>query len=329
MIAEGLSQDEIDSLLGGNAEDKQKDNTYGDAINENVSKLFDLLNSSIEEVTKTAFSLEVVSKFIDLNIIQKNEISFDGKIVINVDVTTGEKNSKFVVLINKKFASILSDLMLMGPGEAKEELESEDLDALKELFSQIFGHLSTQVKEAISPFISFEVKEATKEPLEIDSDKLYKSQYDVAIPNIENDLIDIISPKIELDEIFKQQEPQEETIIEHEEVPFKEVEEELFKEAAPQASKATLEAPKNLNLIMDIDLDVKIRIGDKNMLIKDILDLKDGSIIELDKNIEEPMDILVNGKVVAKGIVVVVGGKFGVKITHIETREERIKSLGE
>ncbi|WP_029952168.1 flagellar motor switch protein FliN [Hippea sp. KM1] len=328
MVAEELSQDEIDSLLGGADDSAEEDNSSNQEVNGDVKTLFDLLNASIEEVMKTAFSLEVVSKFIDLSIVGKDDISLDDKVLVEVDVSNEGGGATLFLLLNKKFASILSDLMLMGPGQAKDDLEPEDLDALKELFSQVFGQLSTQVKESLSPLISFDVKQATKEVVQLEGDSFYKTQYDIAIPNVENDIVEVVSPKDALEGVFAQHEeetPEQEPV----EIPFKDVEEEPLRPSGGHAGVSSAEAPKNLDLIMDIDLDVKIRIGQKNMLIKDILDLKDGSIIELDKNIEEPMDILVNGKVVAQGIVVVVGGKFGVKITHIETREERIKSLGE
>ncbi|WP_022670932.1 flagellar motor switch protein FliN [Hippea alviniae] len=329
MAAEELSQDEIDSLL--NAEetednnDKEESSSSDNQIDKDTKRFFDLLNSSIEEVLKTAFSLEVVSKFTDLNIVSKDDVSFENKVFVSVSVSKDDKENPLFILIDKRFASILSDLMLMGPGEAKDELESDDLDAIKELFSQVFGHFSTAVKENIATPLSFEVKEVKLEPSELENN-LYKAVYDVALPNIEDGAFEIYSPKA-IDELFAVEQLEIETP--EEEIPFRDVEEPTFEQkAAPSTQVSTTEAPKNLDLIMDIDLEVKIRIGEKYMLIKDILDLKDGSIIELEKNIEEPMDILVNGKVVAKGVVVVVGGRFGVKITHIETKEERIKSLG-
>jgi len=226
------------------------------------------------------------------------------------------------------FASILSDLMLMGPGEAKDKLESDDLDALKELFSQVFGNLSTALKDYASVPISIKVKDINQGTPEL-PDQFYRANYDVALPNIEDGVLEVFGEKKTVDSLFAVEETKE-LEEELEKPPFEDVEkiQEITPESREERRGEHIEVPKNLDIIMDIDLEVKIRIGEKYMLIKDILDLKDGSIIELDKSIEEPMDILVNDKVVAKGVVVVVGGKFGIKITHIETREERIKSLG-
>ncbi len=325
MIAEELSQDEIDSLFGdAGGEDES------DEVKEEVRKFFELLNDSLEEVLKTAFSLEVVSKFTDLTTAKKDELSLENKIFVVFGISSDDNSVDLYLTADKRFASILSDLMLMGPGEAKDELEPDDLDALKELFSQVFGNLSTAVKDSIPVPLSIEVKEVKQEGVEL-PESVYKASYDIALPNIEDGTIEVFSGKSELDQVFEvkteEKEAPEEVVVDTE-VPFKEVEEEHVDSTHVDHVLSPVETPKNLDLIMDIDLEVKIRIGEKYMLIKDILDLKDGSIIELDKSIEEPMDVLVNGKVVAKGVVVVVGGRFGIKITHIETREERIRSLG-
>ena len=325
MIAEELSQDEIDSLFGdAGGEDES------DEVKEEVRKFFELLNDSLEEVLKTAFSLEVVSKFTDLTTAKKDELSLENKIFVVFGISSDDNSVDLYLTADKRFASILSDLMLMGPGEAKDELEPDDLDALKELFSQVFGNLSTAVKDSIPVPLSIEVKEVKQEGVEL-PESIYKASYDIALPNIEDGTIEVFSGKSELDQVFEvkteEKEAPEEVVVDTE-VPFKEVEEEHVDSTHVDHVLSPVETPKNLDLIMDIDLEVKIRIGEKYMLIKDILDLKDGSIIELDKSIEEPMDVLVNGKVVAKGVVVVVGGRFGIKITHIETREERIRSLG-
>lgn len=86
--------------------------------------------------------------------------------------------------------------------------------------------------------------------------------------------------------------------------------------------------PKNIDLILDVPLEISVVLGRTKKNIKDILNLGTGSLIELDKLAEEPVEILVNGKKVAYGEVVVVDENFGVRITSIVSNEERIKSLG-
>ncbi|GAA0121420.1 MAG: flagellar motor switch phosphatase FliY [Clostridium argentinense] len=86
--------------------------------------------------------------------------------------------------------------------------------------------------------------------------------------------------------------------------------------------------PKNIDLILDVPLEVSVVLGSTKKNIRDILNLGTGSLIELDKLAEEPVDILVNGKKIAYGEVVVVDENFGVKITGIISGEERVRTLG-
>jgi flagellar motor switch protein FliN/FliY len=84
---------------------------------------------------------------------------------------------------------------------------------------------------------------------------------------------------------------------------------------------------KNIDLILDVPLDISVVLGRTKKSIKEILSLGTGSLIELQKLAEEPVEILVNGKKIAYGEVVVVDENFGVRITNIVSNAERIKSL--
>jgi flagellar motor switch protein FliN/FliY len=83
----------------------------------------------------------------------------------------------------------------------------------------------------------------------------------------------------------------------------------------------------NLNLLLDIPLKVTVELGRTHKVIKDILELSQGSIIELDKLAGEPVDILVNNKLIAKGEVVVIDENFGVRVTDIVNQWERIQKI--
>jgi flagellar motor switch protein FliN/FliY len=84
---------------------------------------------------------------------------------------------------------------------------------------------------------------------------------------------------------------------------------------------------KNLDLILDIPLTVTVELGRSKMLINDLLQLGQGSVIELTKLAGEPLEVLVNQKLVARGEVVVVNEKFGVRLTDIVSPVERVQSL--
>ena len=84
---------------------------------------------------------------------------------------------------------------------------------------------------------------------------------------------------------------------------------------------------QNLDFILDIPLKVTVELGRTNVIIKDLLQLGQGSVLELDKLAGEPLETLVNGKLVAKGEVVVVNEKFGIRLTDIISPIERIETL--
>ncbi len=84
----------------------------------------------------------------------------------------------------------------------------------------------------------------------------------------------------------------------------------------------------NLDFILDIPLEVSVELGRTKILISELLQLGQGSVIELSKLAGEPLEILVNQKLVARGEVVVVNEKFGVRLTDIISPVERVKQLG-
>lgn len=103
-----------------------------------------------------------------------------------------------------------------------------------------------------------------------------------------------------------------------------EVHQATFEPLAPQNDVPPM---KNIDLILDVPLDISVVLGRTKKSIQDILNLGTGSLIELDKLAEEPVEILVNGKQIALGEVVVVDENFGVRITNIVSSIERIKTL--
>lgn len=87
------------------------------------------------------------------------------------------------------------------------------------------------------------------------------------------------------------------------------------------------ESPYDLDLILDIDLNVSVELGKVKMPVKDLLQLGQGSIVELAKSVGEPLDIYVNNTLIAKGEVVILDEKFGIRVADIINPVERVKSL--
>jgi flagellar motor switch protein FliN/FliY len=96
---------------------------------------------------------------------------------------------------------------------------------------------------------------------------------------------------------------------------------------APLSMPAGLEGISGLDLIMDVPLRVTVELGRTRMQIRDVLDLGKGSVVELDKLAGEPVDMLVNGKLIAKGEVVVIDENFGIRVTDIVSPIERFNNL--
>jgi flagellar motor switch protein FliN/FliY len=86
-------------------------------------------------------------------------------------------------------------------------------------------------------------------------------------------------------------------------------------------------APKNLDFILDIPMQVTVQVGSTKMVIRELLQLGQGSVIELEKLAGEPMEVLVNNKLVARGEVVVVNEKFGIRLTDVISAAERVQQL--
>ena len=107
--------------------------------------------------------------------------------------------------------------------------------------------------------------------------------------------------------------------------------------AAPQVSPAAFQnfsAPtggsateNDLNMVLDIPVQLTVELGRTKIPIKNILQLAQGSVVELDALAGEPMDVLVNGYLIAQGEVVVVNDKFGIRLTDIVTPSERMRRL--
>lgn len=98
--------------------------------------------------------------------------------------------------------------------------------------------------------------------------------------------------------------------------------------AATDPASPPLDDPRNLELILDLPLNVSVRLGQTKIFIHELLRLDKNSVIRLDQGADDPLDIVVNDKVLARGEVVVMDDRLGVRITDILSRKERVESLG-
>ena len=229
---------------------------------------------------------------------------------ILVDVDEG---GKIRFLIPPESATALGDMMLAGEGEEKSEMNDEDLDAIKEIVSNIMGSLSTGLaSEQSLPKLSFAVNSAEFKT-EADSqwsNLAYKVGLDFEINSKNYEWI-ILFDK----EIYQKLNANNSTSETH-------------TNPAPSADvEIDNEELKNLKLLLDVKLNLRVRIGSKKMLLKDVLSMDIGSIVELNQLANEPLEVLIDDKKIAEGEVVIVDGNFGIQITSIGSKKERMNAL--
>ncbi|MGA9527476.1 MAG: flagellar motor switch protein FliN [Terriglobales bacterium] len=85
----------------------------------------------------------------------------------------------------------------------------------------------------------------------------------------------------------------------------------------PADNRAESVDGKNLDLLLDVNLALTLRFGQRDMTLREVLELSSGAVIELDRHVEEPADLLLGDRVIARGQVVIVDGNYGIKITEL------------
>ena len=95
----------------------------------------------------------------------------------------------------------------------------------------------------------------------------------------------------------------------------------------PMPGESGLPTSRNLEVLLDVDLDLSVSFGKTELLLEEVLQLSSGSIVELNRSANDPVDVLVNNSIVARGEVVVVDGNYGIRVTEVVSRKERIRSV--
>lgn len=97
--------------------------------------------------------------------------------------------------------------------------------------------------------------------------------------------------------------------------------------ADDKPSIAVTSSPASLDLVMDIPVRISMEVGSAELSVRDLLNLNQGAVVELDRLAGEPLDVLVNGSLIAKGEVVVVNEQLGIRLTELASAADRVKSL--
>ncbi len=259
-----------------------------------------------------------------LSLKEEQELSIISSIVppivlLRIGVSGAFKASAMVAL-TPNLVTALSDMMLGEEESGREDVSDDDLDAAKEIVSNIFGAISNSLgaqKELPSLSFNIENVEFVDENKDVSLENYSKMYvYRFGVGSVQSLLMFIVDETL-YDELFETNK----TSKKEKEGGFNKMEE-TFSHSALNNDELT-----NIALIMDVKLPVKVRIGKKKMLLKDVLNMDIGSVIELNQLANDPLDILVDDHVIAEGEVVIVDGNFGVQITTVGTKRERLNQL--
>ena len=270
-----------------------------------------------------------------------------------------------LMLLQVRDASIIADLMMGGPGNPKEDAEFGDLElsAVAEAMNQMIGSASTSMATMINCKVDIlppKVK-LWGEPDNISYDGInpdsivYRISFNLEVEGlIESEIMQIFTKEM-VNDIAAVMMADKATVVNDREVPAEEhpapaaapipqsqPQTQPQPQPAPQPKQPPVEVSQpsfqtldghaqvegdNLDLLMDIPLNLSVVLGTSKKSVRDILSLNTGSVIELERLTDEPLDILLNGKLIAQGEVVVINDNFGVRITNILSQSQRINNM--
>ena len=243
-------------------------------------------------------------------------------VILELSVS-GDVEAKAMVALPANLSASLSDMMLGEDVSDREDVSDDDLDATKEIVSNIFGAISNTLSaQKELPVLSFKIENIKFDDGNDEiSLEAYRKMfvYNFSIDSLKSlmmfildeHLVGIFSPSLEP------------------EVQSQSTQSEFLSSPQDPCNSVELSSDEisNISLILDVKLPVRVRIGKKKMLLKDVLNMDIGSVIELNQLANDPLDILVDNHVIAQGEVVIVDGNFGVQITTIGTKRERLTQL--
>ena len=357
-MSDMLTQEEIDALMSGNtapSEDNEQKLTQDE-----IDIIGEVGNISMSQAATTLSALlnkEVKITTPRVTLSTLGEILADSdypKVVTSIDFKYGLDGSN-MLMIDVPDAIIIADLMMGNDGTNVEDNEFGELElsAVGEAMNQMIGTASTAMATMFKRKV--DIQPPNVEVLEMDGkseitqnsdEQIVSISFDLKVEGLINSQIAQLYTESTVREITDIMLNDTAETLANREVPAKKAEpapQSQPEPAAPQAETQKVQVqkpdfqelnddgitdvPRNLDLIMDVPLEFTVVLGKSKRTIKDILSLGAGSVVELDKMTDEPLEILVNGKLVAEGEVVVINESFGIRITNIMSKEERVKNI--
>lgn len=359
-MSEYLSQEEIDTLLkkGQDDDNANDDNKYiisdvdkdiiGEVGNISMSTAATTLSSILNR--KVLITTSRVSCIPFKQIIEECSIP---KVVSIIEFKEGLMG-KNLLMMDVKDATVIADLMMGGDGSggrSDKTLSELELSAVAEAMNQMIGSASTAMATMLTRPIDIYPPEVSlwdsNETIDFqsinDENYICKIAFDLNVEGlIQSEIMQIytVNTVEEVSKIMMMGESSSKQTVE-EATPR--IEETNKQEAIPETNnvKVTVEKPifsklnpntepnppRNLDLIMDVPLEFSVVLGKTKKTIKEVLSFGNGSVVELNKLADEPLEIYVNGKLIAQGEVVVINENFGIRITNILSKEQRVQNL--
>jgi len=261
-----------------------------------------------------------------LEIKEQQELSIISSIIppiVLVKISVGgDIDAKAIVALTPNLAASLSDMMMGEDASDREDVGDDELDATKEIVSNIFGAIGNTLSgQKDIPVLSFKIDdiEFVSEDSEItleDYSKMFV--YRFKIGELNSLFMFIMDEKLRNSLDGKGETSKESS---------RQSDDDSDQNCNSSGVKLNSDELNNIALIMDVKLPVRVRIGKKKMLLKDVLNMDIGSVIELNQLANDPLDILVDNHVIAQGEVVIIDGNFGIQIKTIGSKRDRLNKL--
>lgn len=302
---------------------------FQNKIEHHIKEVQSVLNSAFNQVLNKEFEFSIdFSDSVDINPI----ITAESYPRIAITFTSGPapKTIQHILLMEPDF--LLKFYAWMLSEEPAEEISDDHFDGLKEGLEQIFGQLKMGVEDEKGNFNISDVDVFSAETFDAVNEKVIEGEgffctYSLTAEGGTYKINQYMWPE-DPEQFVGPSKTMAETPAEEEFPTGNPVDIQSAEFGDLSYSGNTPGDPKNISMILDVELEIRVEIDRKKILVSDLLKLGKGSIVEMDKSAGEPLDVFVNGRKFAEGEVVVVDDKFGIRITQLISPKERVKSLG-
>lgn len=351
MSNEQLSQEEIDAMLNGSTPAADTTETISQDQSDIIGEVGNISMSQAATTLSSILSHRVMITTPRVSCLKFQEIideSTTPKVVTTIEFKKGLLGSN-LLMMDVTDSIIIADLMMDGDGNVGErEFTDLELSAVGEAMNQMIGSASTAMATMLERTVDILPPdvEVWKDNDSVSYDKISgdttvcKIAFKLTVDDlIESEIMQIFTLDT-VREIAGLMMNDNATVVEDRDIQT-ELTEEITLPSSMPTEKVGVQKPafqelgetspqnntNNLDLIMDVPLQFSVVLGENQKTIKDVLALGTGSVVELDKMTDEPLQVYVNGKLIAEGEVVVINESFGIRITNILSQEQRIKNL--